>query len=148
MPSNKPPALAVISLFLRDFATTFSCKNMTGKSNTDFLDILVGEKLSSVTFVMDYSQVDFDGNRFTFYIWPVVTVDKVEYKFGDQYYRDKLCSLITKVVTQASYVDNQEMNILFGDNAKLNLPLDQLNPNIVAEIAVFTDINEKWYVFQ
>jgi hypothetical protein len=49
------------------------------------LDILVGEKLSSVTFVLDYLQVDFDGNQFTFYIWPTVFVDGEKYEFGEMF---------------------------------------------------------------
>jgi hypothetical protein len=122
---------------------------MTDKLNDHFLDILVGEKLSAVTFVMDYSQVDFDGNRFTFYIWPVATIERREYKFKDQLYRDKLCSLITRVVVKASFVDNEELTILFDNSDKLSLSLDHSNPDIVApEIAMFTDTNKNWYVFQ
>lgn len=121
---------------------------MTDKSTNNFLDILVSEKLSSVTFVMDYLQVDFDGNGFTFYIWPIVTIDDKGYKLGDQFYRDKLCSLITKVVTTASFVDNEEMIIIFDNNDQLKLSLDPSNPDIITEIAIFTDINERWYAFQ
>ena len=114
----------------------------------NFLNILVGEKLSSVTFVMDYVQLDFDGNGFTFYIWPRVTNEITEYRFGDQFYRDKLCSLITKIVTSVSAVENQEMTIFFDNGNKLSLSLDSTNPDIIAEIAVFTDTNKKSYVFQ
>ena len=121
---------------------------MQDKTNENFLDILVGEKLSSVTFVMDYLQADFDGNRFTFYIWPVVTTENTEYKFGDTFYRDRLCSLIAKVVKHVTYVDNKEIIIDFGNNDKLFLSLDPDNPDIVVEIATFTDTNDKWYVFQ
>jgi len=121
---------------------------MQDKTKENFLNILVGEKLSSVTFVMDYLQADFDGNRFTFYIWPVVTVDNTEYRFGDTSYRDKLCSLITRIVNQVTYVDNKVIVIDFDDKGKLSLSLEPDNPNIVAEIAIFTDVNDKWYVFQ
>jgi hypothetical protein len=114
----------------------------------NFLDILIGEKLSSVTFVMDYLQADFDGNRFTFYIWPVVTIDNTEFKFGDTSYRDKLCTLIAKVVKHVTYIDNKELVIGFDNKDKLFLSLDPDNPDNVAEIAIFTDTNEKWYVFQ
>jgi hypothetical protein len=112
------------------------------------LDILVGEKLSSVTFVLDYLQVDFDGNQFTFYIWPTVFVDGEKYEFGEMFYRDKLCSLIAKVVVSATYVENDTLEINFGNSDKLKLSLESANPDIVAEIATFTDVDGKWYVFE
>lgn len=121
---------------------------MHDNTKENFLDILKGEKLSSVTFVMDYLQADFDGNRFTFYIWPVVTIENTEFKFGDTSYRDKLCSLIAKVVEHVTCIDNREIVIGFDNKDKLFLSLDPNNPDIVGEIAIFTDTNEKWYVFQ
>ncbi|MVN23468.1 hypothetical protein [Mucilaginibacter arboris] len=121
---------------------------LQNKTMEDFLNILIEEKLSSVTFVMDYLQVDFDGNGFTFYIWPVVTVENIEYKFGDSYYRDKLCSLIAQIVKSVSYVDNKEIVIHFDNENKLFLSLDPNNPDIIVEIATFKDANKNWYVFQ
>jgi hypothetical protein len=111
-------------------------------------DILIGEKLSSVTFVMDYLQIDFDGNQFTFYIWPVVTSDKIKYQFGDLFYRDKLCSLIAKVVAGVIIKDNEVFEIHFENNDELTLSLDPTNPDIVTEIAIFTDVEKNWYVFE
>jgi hypothetical protein len=110
--------------------------------------ILNGEKLSSVVFVMDYLQLDFDGNRFTLNVWPVVTVDSKEYKFGELLYRDSLCSLITKVVKQIGGVEKQHLTLEFESGDKLTVSLDPSNPELVTpEIAIFTDTNEKWYVF-
>ena len=111
------------------------------------LDILVGEKLSAVTFVLDYLQVDFDGNQFTFYIWPTVFVEGEKYEFGEMFYRDKLCSLIAKVVLSATYFDKDALEINFGNSDMLRLSLDPTNPDIVAEKAIFTDVEGKWYLF-
>jgi hypothetical protein len=121
---------------------------MEDDTKDNFLEILVGEKLSSVTFVMDYLQADFDGNGFTFYIWPVVTVDNINYKFGDSLYRDKLCSLITRVVENLNFVDEKELVICFDNKDKLFLSLDPSNPAIIDEIAIFTAADGKWYVFK
>jgi hypothetical protein len=121
---------------------------MQSNSSDRFLDILIGEKLSSVTFVMDYLQIDFDGNRFTFYIWPVIIVEGINYNFGDALYRDKLCSLISKIISEVTLIDNEKMIIKFDDSNKLHLSLDPNNPEIIIpEIAHFTDVNGKWYVF-
>ncbi len=117
-------------------------------SNENPFNILIGEKLSSVTFVMDYLQVDFDGNKFTIYVWPIVTVENIDFKFGDTSYRDKLCSMITKVVMDVTIVDNKEIVINFDNNDRIFISLDPDNPDIVGEIATFTDVNDKWYVFQ
>ena len=97
---------------------------------------------------MDYLQADFDGNSFTFYIWPVITVENIEYKFGDSLYRDKLCSLIARVVDHSIFVDKKEIVIGFDNKDKLFLSLDPNNPDIVAEIAIFTDADGKWYFFE
>ena len=121
---------------------------MKDDTKDNFLDVLVGEKLSSVTFVMDYLQADFDGNGFTFYIWPVVTVDNIEYRFGVPLYRDKLCSLITRVVDYLIFLDGKGMVIHFDNYDKLFLPLDPSNPDIVAEIGIFTAANGDLYVFE
>jgi hypothetical protein len=121
---------------------------MQDKTKDHFLDILIGEKLSSVTFVMDYLQVDFDGNRFTFNAWPVVVIANVEYQFGDLSYRDKLCFLITKVVKKADFIPNEEVSILFDNNDRLFLLLNSYNPDLMPEIAIFKGISGELYVFQ
>ena len=36
---------------------------------------LKGDRLSAVTFVMDYVQFDFNGQRLTAYVWPDVEID-------------------------------------------------------------------------
>lgn len=58
--------------------------------------------MSSVTFVMDYLQVAFDGKRFTAYSWPAVIEPGKRTVWGDRGYRDALCSLIAKVVAIVS----------------------------------------------
>jgi len=113
----------------------------------NFLNILIGEKLSSVTFVMDYLQAHFDGNFFNFYIWPIVVVNNIEYKFGNPSYRDNLCSLITRIVEYVIHTEDKELIIGFGNNDKFILSLDPNNPDIIVEIATFTDINNNWHVF-
>jgi hypothetical protein len=120
---------------------------MQDNSSWGILDILIGEKLSSVIFVMDYLQIDFDGNRFTFNIWPEITVDRIDYRFGDQFYRDKLCSLIAKIVSETILIENDKMEIKFDDSNKLYLSLDPTNLEITTpEIVDFVDTNGRWIV--
>lgn len=63
------------------------------------LEKLVGESLASVVLVMDCVQLNFNGSRFTGYVWPTVTIGASELRFGDQGYRDALCAFITHEVT-------------------------------------------------
>jgi hypothetical protein len=62
------------------------------------LDALVGERLGSVVFVMDYLQLDFNEARFTAYAWPTVTIGDHAIQFGDPSYRDSLCAFIASEV--------------------------------------------------
>jgi len=121
---------------------------MKDNYGNDFLSILIGEKLSSVTFVMDYLQLNFDGNSFTFHVWPVITIGSKEYKFGEPSYRDSLCSLIAQVVKLASGEEKQHLTLDFESGDKLTVSLNPDNPELITpEIAIFTDTNENWYVF-
>ena len=61
---------------------------MIKNDSFNYFDILIGEQLSSVTFVMDYLQLDFDGNRLTCNVWPVVNVANNSYKYQQTEYRN------------------------------------------------------------
>jgi hypothetical protein len=59
---------------------------------------VVGEYLSSVTFVMDYLQMGFSGANFNFYNWPAVALADGTLGIGESGYRGALCGLIGKTV--------------------------------------------------
>jgi len=120
---------------------------METESEYTIFDIVKGEKLSSVTFVMDYLQLDFDGNQFTLNIWPTVKVDNVHYKYGEQFYRDKLCSLIAKIIISITYSELQLLKLDFENGDSIQISLDLNNSGIMTpEIGVFTTADEKSYV--
>jgi hypothetical protein len=121
---------------------------MKGDTTDALLKTLIGEKLSSVTFVMDYLQMDFDGKGFNMYIWPEVIVEEEVYKFGENQYRDKLCSFIAKQVKEIEYEDEVILGVVFQDNNRIVLCLDPNNAYIVAEIAEYRDTEGNWLVFQ
>jgi hypothetical protein len=62
------------------------------------LRTLVGGELSSVTFVQDYVQPDFNGPGMTAYTMPTVTYGSESLKFGQPGYRDALCAQIGRKV--------------------------------------------------
>lgn len=70
--------------------------------NSD-LALLVGRTVDAVTFVADYSQLQFTlpagVDRVNLYVWPDVMVSGVMRRLGDEGYRDAYCSLIGRAVT-------------------------------------------------
>jgi hypothetical protein len=81
------------------------------------LDRLVCEELSSVIFVGDYAQFDFNGPRLSTFVWPHVNAFGTEWRFGDQGYRDALCGLIGRTVTVVSDLPATGVVIRFDEDA-------------------------------
>ena len=75
---------------------------------------LVEETLSSVVFVMDYVQLDFNGSRFTAFVWPVATIGNESLNFGDRGYRDAICAFITHEVISTEETAEVGLVINFG----------------------------------
>ena len=109
---------------------------------------LVGEKLSSVTFVLDYLQLDFDDSGFTMFIWPVILSENKKAFYGEDQYRNRLCALIAKVVTRIDYVENIFLNIVFDETNQIQWPINPDNPDIIAEIGFYQNTEEEWFFFQ
>lgn len=84
---------------------------------------IVGQQLSSVTFVQDYLQLDFDGPGFTLFIWPEVFRDEGSYAFGEPGYRDALCSAIAENVTEASFETDVALEIQFESGTIFRMSL-------------------------
>ena len=121
---------------------------MEKQEKTNQLDCLIGEQLSAVQFIQDYLQLHFDGHGLTCYIWPEVYLKNQKFKFGNIEYRNKLCELIAKIVKTVTIIENDLLTIEFADNSRINLSLDSRNPEIIAEIAIFNDIEGNFSVFE
>ena len=82
---------------------------------------LLGHKVESVVFVMDYSQITLWGPasspRLSFYVWPRLTTFGEVREFGDQGYRDALCGLIGRWVTAASESATDGLVLRFDDDS-------------------------------
>lgn len=102
--------------------------------------ILIGEKLSSVVFVMDYLQLDFDGNRITAYEWPIVKVSNNFYQISNPEYRNILCSIIAKNVIETNLIEEKELRIIFEDSSQVIIDIQHPNP----EAIYFVDQKGGW----
>ncbi|MFE3448741.1 hypothetical protein ACFXJ8_07370 [Nonomuraea sp. NPDC059194] len=86
------------------------------------LPALVGEEMSSVIFVRDYVQLDFDGPRLSLFVWPRVITDSTVWSMGDPGYRDALCALIGHTVLAATEDAGAGLVVDFGCGAVLVKP--------------------------
>ena len=99
---------------------------------------IVGVRLTSVCFVLDYLIIGFDQKgALTLLVWPDVT-DSLggATSFGNPSYRDRFCDLITQVVTDVQISKDETITISFENGARLIIRLrDRTTPG---ERAIFT----------
>jgi hypothetical protein len=104
---------------------------------------VVGEVLSSVTFVMDYLQVDFSGHRLTCLVWPLVRSGEQHLWEKDDGYRDMLCSLIGgRVVEVDEYLDLGLLIVFEGDR-RISFPL-RVEEGYTPEILIYDGPMQEW----
>ncbi len=111
--------------------------------SNDPLSILVGEKLSSVIFVLDYLQLDFDGNRLTCYIFPKVIKDKLVTSINSDNYRNLLCSFLGAIVISTTEKDGFGISISF-EAGEIFLSFTDED---IGEVAYFVDNDGKWSTY-
>lgn len=86
------------------------------------LNSLLGEQLSSVTFVQNYLQLDFDGKRLTVNQMPIVNTTAGTHIFGNSGYRDDLCSIIGRLVS-AVQETQPAISIIFDEGSSIRVDL-------------------------
>jgi len=106
-----------------------------------FLGRLVTKTLSSVIFVGDYVQFDFNGPRLSAFVWPQVDAAGQTSRFGDPGYRDALVSLISRDVTEVEDSPTHGLVLMFGGDAALmiNPELDDLQGPEIAMLQMNDD---------
>jgi hypothetical protein len=111
-------------------------KSARVKEGESVLSRIIGARLTSVDFVLDYLILGFDGKgALTALVWPEISNAGNILKFGMQGYRDRLCELITEVVSEVRFSEDETITILLGDNY-LRIPLQQREAP--GERAIFT----------
>jgi hypothetical protein len=100
---------------------------------TDALQTIVGCVLSSVTFVADYVQFDFNGPGLTAYTMPVVSSGSESLESGEPGYRDALCLQIGRHIERVQ-ADGQRVEIVFEGGSAISISLldkDYVGPEAV-----------------
>jgi len=102
--------------------------------------VLKDQQLSSVIFVQDYLQLDFDGYTVTCYEWPKVILSDGKFVIDDKEYRNVLCSLIAKKVSNTSLIEDETFVINFQTGEEINITLT----NAKEEVIYFTTPEGEW----
>ncbi len=121
-------------------------ENLTTKTE-HFLASLIGENLSSVTFVMDYMQIHFNGHRFNFYRWPILYEDQVSFTRENDGYNDKLIGLIGKTVKSVDEYLDIGLGIEFEAGPLLSVPLRVEENFSTSEIGEYHRPDHQWTVW-
>ena len=112
-------------------------KRTTVESGESVLSRIIGARLTSINFVLDYLILGFDEKgALTSLVWPEIIAGAGSVlKFGMPGYRDRLCELITRVVLKVHFSKDETITISFGDD-RFRIPLQQRQ--VAGERAIFT----------
>lgn len=120
-------------------------RNSKVEDGESVLSRIIGARLTSVDFVMDYLILGFDGKgALTILVWPEISVAGKLYKFGMDGYRDRLCELIGTVILEVHLSKDETISISFGNN-QLRIPLQESQSP--GERAIFTYPKHGLYVW-
>jgi hypothetical protein len=85
------------------------------------LQTIVGEYMSSVTFVMDYLQLGFSDYRFNMYSWPTVTVQSRTLSQRDEAYKNAICALIGETLSAVDEYLDKGLVLQFKNGSSITL---------------------------
>lgn len=104
---------------------------------TSHVQGVVGEYLSSVTFVMDYLQLGFSDYGFNMYSWPALVIANKTLVHTNVGYKDALCSLIGETLTRIDEYLDTGLTLEFKNGASISLPLRVGRDSPGPEVAEF-----------
>ena len=89
----------------------------------NFYNCIVGEKLSAITFVMDYWQLQFDGPTLNALTQVKVSADGSVLRDGDDQFRNLICGQIGKIVAEVEIANSESFAITFEDRSSISISL-------------------------
>ncbi len=102
-----------------------------------FLQKIVGARLTSVQFVLNYLILGFDERgALTTLVWPELFDGKASLQFGMPGYRDQLCELIEQVVEKLELTPDETIIIGLKNKAQMRIALRSYKTS--GERAIFT----------
>ena len=118
----------------------------TKDNGASLLRKIIGARLTSVQFVLNYLILGFDEKgALTSLVWPEIVVDHKHHKFGMNCYRDSLCELIEKVVSEVNVTFDEIIIIRFESGVELHIPLKSYTG--AGERAILTAAQHELFVW-
>jgi hypothetical protein len=116
------------------------------KDGKSLLTGIVGARLTSVDFVMDYLILGFDEKgALTTMMWPELYAGETTFQFGAEGYRDHLCELITPIVDSVEITAEETIAIVFTNGTRPRIPLRN---GLQGEKAIFMAPKHAWHVWR
>jgi hypothetical protein len=122
--------------------------NQQWKRLTSPLQSVVGCKLTAVSFVMDYLQLEFPPYGFLIYNWPVLSIDGRTVRFAEEGYRDCLRSFAGKQVSRVDEYLDKGLALEFLDGSSISVPLKVGADFSSPEVAEFSGPNINGFIWQ
>jgi len=106
----------------------------TMSKDSNFYDSIVREKLSGITFVMDYWQFQFDGPTMNALTRVQVSANGSILRDGDDQFRNLICRQIGKIVSGVALAKSEAFTITFKDSSSISVSLkaeDYVGPEAI-----------------
>ena len=104
--------------------TATAPRDIADDGGNDVLQAIVGVRLTSVQFVLNYLILGFDQKgALTTLVWPILVGPDRELRYGDGGYRDRLCELIERIVKRVEVSSEETIAISFDDGSEIHMPL-------------------------
>src|SRR6266436_266139 len=140
-------------LFLAESFTELSMEeisesNQQWKRLTSPLQSVVGHKLTVVSFVTDYLQLEFRPFGFLIYNWPNLSIDGRIIRFAEEGYRDCLLTFVGKQVSGVDEYLDKGLALEFFDRSSISVPLKVSADFQSPEVAEFSGPNVNGFVWR
>ncbi|MBR0792544.1 hypothetical protein JQ631_25970 [Bradyrhizobium manausense] len=89
----------------------------------ELFESIVGEKLSAITFVLDYWQLQFDGPTINALTRLKVSANGLDLSDEHGQFRNLICGQIGKVVAGVALVQPESFTITFMDHSSIKISL-------------------------
>jgi hypothetical protein len=86
-------------------------------------EAIVGEKLSAITFVLDYWQLQFDGPIINALSRLEVSAGEISLRDGHDQFRNLICDQIGKIVASVALLQPEAFTITFEDQSSIKISL-------------------------
>lgn len=109
------------------------------------LSWLIGERLTSIEFVLDYVQLRFDGPTLTILTSAALSMEGRTIRSDEYGFKDEVCRQIGRNVSAVGFVEDHHISFQFDNGAVLQFSL-AASEYTGPEAGTF-DIRGKWWVF-